>query len=116
VLATLFAVKKIDPIIVRLGPSGHLVLAMVAVTGTLAIAHVIEIALWAFAMEMVGGVNPGDGLYFAFTSYTTLGYGDVLGTPGWRLLGPFSAMNGILLFGWSTALIVQVLGRVLPKP
>jgi hypothetical protein len=44
-------------------------------------------------------------------NYTTLGYGDV--TPGerWRLLGPITAMNGVLMFGWSTAVIFEVLRR-----
>jgi Ion channel len=36
-------------------------------------------------------------------NYTTLGYGDVTPLPGWRLLGPMTAMNGVLMFGWSAA-------------
>jgi hypothetical protein len=51
----------------------------------------------------------GDGFYFAFVNYTTLGYGDILPAPEWRMLGPITALNGILLFGWSTAVIFEVL-------
>jgi Ion channel len=36
-------------------------------------------------------------------NYTTLGYGEVTPVARWRLLGPMTAMNGVLLFGWSTA-------------
>ena len=46
-----------------------------------------------------------DDLYFAFVNYTTLGYGDISPVARWRLLGPLTAMNGVLLFGWSTAVI-----------
>jgi hypothetical protein len=54
-----------------------------------------------------------DLLYFAFVNYTTLGYGDVTPVDRWRLLGPLTAMNGVLLFGWSTAVIFHVLLRTM---
>ena len=59
---------------------------------------------------MVGAAPPGtDFIYFAFVNYTTLGYGDVIPIERWQLLGPMTAMNGVLLFGWSTAVIFAVL-------
>jgi hypothetical protein len=62
----------------------------------------------------VGAATAGvDLLYFAFVNYTTLGYGDVLPVERWRLLGPITAMNGVLLFGWSTAVIFEVLRRTM---
>ncbi|MFX8597349.1 potassium channel family protein, partial [Acinetobacter baumannii] len=51
--------------------------------------------------------------YFAFVNYTTLGYGDVTPLQQWRLLGPMTAMNGVLLFGWSTAVIYAVLSKTI---
>jgi hypothetical protein len=115
VFATHLCVRRLAPRISHWSDDNRLVLPMVIVAGTLALAHVAEVALWAGVMGAVGAVADGEALYFAFTSYTTLGYGDVVGTPGWRLLGPMSAMTGILLFGWSTALIVQVLHHALPR-
>jgi hypothetical protein len=56
-----------------------------------------------------------DRLDFAFVNYTTLGYGDVVPVSDWRLLGPITAMNGMLLFGWSTAVIFEVLRRSAEK-
>jgi hypothetical protein len=44
-------------------------------------------------------------IYFAFVNYPTLGYGDITPVENWQLLGPITAMNGVLLFGWSTAVI-----------
>jgi Ion channel len=51
--------------------------------------------------------------YFAFVNYTTLGHGDVVPVGRWRLLGPMAAMNGALLFGWSTAVIFEVLRQAM---
>jgi hypothetical protein len=56
-----------------------------------------------------------DLVYFAFVNYTTLGYGDVTPVERWRLLGPMTAMNGVLLFGWSTAVIFDVLRTTMSR-
>jgi Ion channel len=47
--------------------------------------------------------------------YHTLGYGDVIPVQRWRLLGPITAMNGVLMFGWSTAVIFEVLRRTMRR-
>jgi Ion channel len=83
---------------------------MIATVGVLLVAHIAEVIIWASAYWIVGAAPPGsDLLDFAFVNYTTLGYGDVVPLEQWRLLGPMTAMNGILLFGWSTAVIFEVL-------
>ena len=83
---------------------------MVAIVGVLLVAHVAEVITWSFAYAILDVVPPeADTLYFAFVNYTTLGYGDVVPVERWRLLGPMAAMNGVLLFGWSTAVIFEVM-------
>ena len=83
---------------------------MVATVGVLLVAHVAEVVLWSVTYVLVDAApSEADVLYFAFVNYTTLGYGDVLPVARWRLLGPITAMNGILLFGWSTAVIFEVM-------
>jgi Ion channel len=68
--------------------------------------------VWSLAYTVVHAAPAGaDTVYFAFVNYTTLGYGDVTPVERWRLLGPITAMNGVLLFGWSTAVIFEVLRR-----
>jgi hypothetical protein len=90
----------------------RLVEVMTATVLVLMLAHVCEVIVWSLAYTAVGAAPAGsDPLYFAFVNYTTLGYGDVIPVPDWRLLGPMTAMNGILLFGWSTAVIFEVLRR-----
>jgi hypothetical protein len=91
----------------------RLVLVMMASVSILMLAHVSEIAIWALSYDALHAVQDRtEAFYFAFVNYTTLGYGDILPVKRWRLLGPMSAMNGILLFGWSTAVIYDVLRTV----
>ena len=95
-------------------PHLHLMAVMVATATVLMLAHTIEVLVWAVTYEIVGVAPEGsEVLYFAFVNYTTLGYGDITPVPAWRLLGPMTAMNGILMFGWSTALLFEVLRRTL---
>jgi hypothetical protein len=83
---------------------------MVATALILMLAHTIEIVAWSLFYALVGAAPAGsDLLYFAFVNYTTLGYGDVIPVKAWQLLGPMAAMNGILMFGWSTAVLFEVL-------
>jgi hypothetical protein len=75
-------------------------------------AHFSEVMVWSLAYATVEAAPAGaDPIYFAFVNYTTLGYGDVIPVQRWRLLGPMTAMNGVLMFGWSTAVIFEVLRR-----
>ncbi len=93
-------------------PSGRLIIVMIASVSVLMAAHASEVIVWALAYRIAGAAPAGaDPVYFAFVNYTTLGYGDVLPVERWQLLGPITAMNGILLFGWSTAVIFEVLRR-----
>ena len=86
--------------------------ASIATVPVLMVAHFSEVMVWSLAHALVGAAPAGaDPVYFAFVNYTTLGYGDVTPVERWRLLGPITAMNGVLLFGWSTAVIFEVLRR-----
>jgi Ion channel len=86
---------------------------VIVATGTLLVAgHFSEVVLWAYTYAWVGAAPPDtDLVYFAFGNYVTLGYGDVVPVPKWHLLGPMTALNGVMLIGWSTALIFEVLRR-----
>jgi hypothetical protein len=97
-----------------LWPRSHLMAVMVATAVALMVAHTLEVIVWALAYAMVGAAPAGsDLLYFAFVNYTTLGYGDITPVQAWRLSGPMTAMNGILMFGWSTAVLFEVLRKTL---
>ena len=80
--------------------------------------HALEIMIWAGVFKAL--VPAGEladfeaALYFSFVTFTTLGYGDITLNPDWRLLASFEAANGIIMFGWTTALIVAYLQRIVP--
>lgn len=107
--AMLVATRALYPWLRRKGENGNIVVMMISVVSCLSAFHFVEILVWALVMTLSGAVRGDDALYFAFVSYTTLGYGDVLPHETRELLGPASAMNGILLFGWSTAVIFHVM-------
>jgi hypothetical protein len=89
---------------------------VIVATGALLVAgHFAEVVVWAVTYGLVDAAPPSTPLvYFAFGNYTTLGYGDLIPVEQWRLLGPMTALNGIMLVGWSTALIFEVLRRTGP--
>ena len=94
-----------------------LISVMVATVSVLMGAHALEVMVWSLCYALVDAAPAGtDLVYFAFVNYTTLGYGDVTPIEPWRLLGPITAMNGVLLFGWSTAVIFEVLRRTMARP
>lgn len=89
-------------------------LAIAGVVLALALAAVLESAVWAAAYLLVGALPDfGDALYFSLVTFTTLGYGDITLAPRWQLLAAFQATNGIILFGWTTAVIVAVVQRII---
>lgn len=91
-------------------------MVMSAVVCVLMAAHTVEAVIWAITYRIVGAVpEDSEFLYFAFVNFATLGYGDITPVVGWRLLGPITSMNGILLFGWSTAVIFEVLVQTLRR-
>jgi hypothetical protein len=74
------------------------------------VAHLIEIALWAVIFLLCGEfADMGTAYYHSAVNFTTLGYGDVLLSPRWRMLGPLEAGNGMLLFGVSTGMVFALI-------
>ena len=99
----------------KLGRAGALIdLAIVVLVISFAfVAHLIEIAFWAVLLVLCGEFQEfGTALYHSAVNYTTLGYGDLLLTPSWRLLGPLEATNGVLMFGVSAAMVFAVIQRL----
>lgn len=76
-------------------------------------AHIVEIWVWAIFYYFVEEIqNWESALYFSTSSFTTVGYGDLVLSEEWRLLGSIEAINGMILFGWSTAFILAGVRRI----
>jgi hypothetical protein len=77
------------------------------------VAHLIEMALWAALFMICGEFSDfATAYYHSAVNYTSLGYGDIIMSPTWRLLGPLETADGMLLFGVSTAMIFAAIQRL----
>jgi hypothetical protein len=76
------------------------------------LASVLEVLVWAItylALNAIQGLEKA--LYFSMVTFTTLGYGEIVLDEQWRLLASFEAANGIVMFGWTTAIVIAVVQR-----
>ena len=75
--------------------------------------HTIEIWSWALAYLALGQFSELEtALYFSTVTFTNLGYGDIVLSEQWRLLSGFEAVNGVILFGVSTAFVFAVITKL----
>jgi voltage-gated potassium channel len=111
----LLAEWLIDRHIERERASGmmHYMLLLIMLFGIIIALHLMETAIWAaFYYSWSLFPNFETSLYFSMTSYTTIGYGDVVLPEKWRLLGSIEGISGVLLSGLSTAYIYVVLNSL----
>ncbi|MBL6652666.1 MAG: two pore domain potassium channel family protein [Reyranella sp.] len=87
--------------------------AIVFVVLGLVAIHTVEIWIYAVVYYALAALPDFEqALYFSTTSFTTIGYGDVVLDSKWRLFGAIEGANGLLLFGWSTAFLFSVTARL----
>jgi voltage-gated potassium channel len=74
--------------------------------------HLAEICLWAGFYYWRGGLADLETcLYFSATTYSTLGFGDIVLPRPWRLVGVLESLTGVLLLGWSAAFFFTIIHR-----
>jgi len=107
------ALSRAGPWLVTPLRTYKLILALVAVTLWLLAALSISVWIWAASLISLGAFNTLEhALYFSVVAFTTLGFGDITLPEPWRLLSGISAANGLLLFGLSTAYLVEFLSSL----
>ena len=121
-LGTAFLVKYIaNTFLDRTGHWGskRVLTALMLAALVLVFLHTLEILVWAGVYKIMVPVgelaNFETAVYFSFVTFTTLGYGDITLSEGYRLLSGIQALNGILLVGWSTALMFAVVQKTWEK-
>ncbi|RYD33110.1 MAG: two pore domain potassium channel family protein [Verrucomicrobiaceae bacterium] len=87
---------------------------LVSTAGWTLLLHLVQIAVWAFFYAWQGAI-PGlsAAFYFSGVTYTTTGYGDLVLSEEWRLVGGIEALTGILMCGLSTGFFFAVFSRVI---
>ena len=90
------------------------ILGLIIVFAVIILLHVGEAAIWGiFYYRRNLFTDYETSLYFSLTSYTTIGYGDVVLPQKWRLLGAIEGISGVLLCGLSTAFIFAIVSAIL---
>jgi hypothetical protein len=88
---------------IQIGPIGTVGLLLAAL-------HGVEAALWAAAYWWLGALNsPADAIVYSVDSMSTRGASGLVLEPHWRMMGALEAMDGMLLFGISTAYIFAMM-------
>jgi hypothetical protein len=76
--------------------------------------HLLEITMFALFYVAVGALHTVESaLYFSASAYSTLGHPDVDFPKDWRLLGAVEGLVGFVLIGWSTAVFIADMNKVL---
>ncbi len=77
--------------------------------------HALEGAAWAFAYVALGAsADPRAAMLYSLSAMTSYGHAEIFLAPHWRMMGALEALNGMMLFGLSTAFLFSVLSSHWP--
>lgn len=86
------------------------VLALFGIITLVMLGNLIQLTVWAFLFLWLGEFNTlEEAIYHSSVNFATLGYGDIVMSAKWKLLGPLEAINGALMIGLSGACMLAVL-------
>ncbi|MFW2440190.1 MAG: ion channel [Arenicellales bacterium] len=99
--------------------NGSLWSSLVVINGVmllLVIGNLGQIAIWALMFQVLGEFDQfGTAFYHSAVNFGSLGYGDIVMTDEYKLLGALEAINGVLMIGVSTAVLMTVFQRATKK-
>ena len=77
--------------------------------------HLLEAGIWAAAYRFLGAIaDSKSAMLYSLSALTTYGHANVFLDPKWQMMGALEALNGMLLFGLTTAFLFAMIQRVLP--
>jgi hypothetical protein len=86
-----------------------LIVMLVMMAGSL-----VQISLWGALFIYLGEFDElYQSIYHSAVNFTSLGYGDVVMSKDWKLLGPLEAVNGVLMLGMSAAALMAILQEII---
>ena len=89
---------------------------LIRIAGWIVVLHLVEVSLWAVLYVALDGMpDLPSAFYFSSVTYTTVGYGDLVLPPEWRLVGGVEALTGILMCGWSTGFFFAVVSKLFAR-
>jgi voltage-gated potassium channel Kch len=119
VLALAFVVRMLTNRIDSAGEQPSLwddVRVLSLVMGVLTAGHLLQFATWAALFNALGEFTDFlTAFYHSAVNFTSLGYGDIVMSERWRLLGALEAANGVLMFGLSASTILAVMNALFSR-
>lgn len=113
IAAIAYGFERFSHLLMRPPPPVRLPIRLALAALWMMAAHSIAIWLWAATFLLVGAFEAlEDAFYFAVVCFTTLGFGDIVPAPGWRILSGLCAANGLMTFGVSTAFLVALMSHL----
>ena len=80
------------------------------------VGHELQFATWAILFIWVGEFSDFEtAFYHSVVNFTSLGYGDIVMSEKWRLLGALEAANGVLMFGLTASSFLAVMNKLLGR-
>lgn len=90
----------------------HMLMLILAVLGVV-FFHTLQIWAYALIYLALGALSDFEAaLYFSTVCFTILGLGDIVLSPAFRIISAIEAANGLILFGWTTALLISLMGKL----
>ncbi len=112
-IVVLWSLRRLQPEHWGMGSRWKRATLVASLVLTMFVAALIEVVVWAGTYLWLGAIDEVErAVYFSMVTFTTLGYGEIVLSESWRLLASFEAANGIIMFGWTTALIFAVVQRM----
>jgi len=94
----------------------HSLIVINGVMVLMVIGNLVQVGIWAVLFQLLGEFEQFDNAYYhAMVNFSTLGYGDIVMSEAHRLLGPLQAINGVLMIGVSTAILMATFQDAVKK-
>jgi voltage-gated potassium channel len=87
----------------------------VRLTAAVIVLHGVLILFWASCYRRLCFSSWASALYFSASSYATVGYGDIVLAPNWRMLGPLESIIGVLMCGISVSVLFATITRLVNR-
>jgi len=97
-------------------PTLRALLVLIALFAALILLHLMQVSVWALLYWWQIGWDFNTALYFSTTTYATIGYGDVVPPVEWRLVAVMEGLTGVLMLGWSSAMVFAIVMRLMQSP
>ena len=85
---------------------------LISLFAALLLLHLMQVGVWALLYWWRIGWDFNTAFYFSAVTYATIGFGDVVPPPDWRLIAVTQGLTGVLMLGWSSALVFAEVKRL----